>query len=229
MLPARFLTARYPVDAVILWEPTARYPYQVFYPARAKQSLTSPDEMAWLMQDFDLEDGKSYWLLGPQSPLIVNGQSYVLTPGIWTPTIWRQPLKITLGQVIAQYTLDYALGVLKATKLFRLFSILDIREVKVLPPDQFPPGFSGGMTYWHADRAIIIKDSQFMPAAALPAGIAHECAHVWQSDMGYWRGGTSKAEELAAYMVIQVLHWLYGDGAEVWRAYPGATMDMWEP
>ena len=70
MFPARVLTAQYPVDAVILWEPTARYPYQVFYPSRAKQSLGSPDEMAWLTQDFDLEDGKTYWLMGPATPLV---------------------------------------------------------------------------------------------------------------------------------------------------------------
>src|SRR3990167_3816189 len=159
MLPVRYLCQHYPVDAVILWEPTARYPYQVHYPARAKQMLDQPDELAWLNQDFDLVAGRSYWLLGPAGLLTVGGQQYELI-STWQPIVWRESIKITPGQTVTGQQLIWALDELRKTLLLRLLYIADFREIRVLQPDQFPPGYSGSMTFWQADRVLVIKDTQ---------------------------------------------------------------------
>ena len=172
--------------------------------------------MAWLTQDFDLEDGKSYWLLGPDPTVTVNGQSYTLTPGVWTPIVWKQPLKLTYGNVVNKIILDWALRVLRDTKLLRALSVLDVREILVLPgfpnPTWWgPPGSSwGGVS---ASRAVVLPDIAPMPGSYLPATILHEATHGWQVDQGLDKGSSPQLLEITASMVAQVFHFLY-DGLQ---------------
>ena len=217
MLPVRYLCQHYPVDGVILWEPTSRYPYQVHYPARAKQMLELPEELVWLNQDFDMEMGKEYWVLGQAGKLLVNGQEYELSGDGWTPITWKESIKVTPGNTVTESQLSWALGELRKTLMLRLLYIADFREIRVVPPEQFPPGYGGSMTFWQAERVLVIKDILSVGQATLiPASMAHEAFHLWQVEHGY------PTNELAAYTVSQVFQFLRGDDLDVFKVYPGA-------
>lgn len=214
-IPVRSLVSSYPIDRVF----QAFSPFKVF-----KLGMPSPPS-----EDFDLEEGKPYHFLAIQEcSFTVNGVDYNLKAG-WNYIYWREGIKFTPGKFLDQSWCDFAQKALKDTGLDKLLSILGVREVRVIPKEQYPYGSSA--TVWQSERAIVFKDEALMPASAFPALILHEAGHLWQMDMGYFYGSGTKAEELSAYMLSQIFHWLHGDNINVFTGtiYPAAKKELFEP
>ena len=210
-VPVRLLCGRYPIQKV----------WQVGNPWKVYQAYPPVP----VSEEFDLENGNWYWIFATQDfTLKWQDNSYNITanPGGF-PIQWIERISFTPGNILNWKWFEDAQATLERLKLWKLLSIIDVREIRVIPADQFPPGHPGVATSWQSSRSIIFADRELMPGSAFSATILHEALHLWQMDRGFPAGG-DKAE-LSAYTASQVFHLLNGEDINVFASdspYPAA-------
>jgi len=141
----------------------------------------------------------------------------------------------TPGQYITQSHWESAKGRLQQLGLWWILRRVGVKELRVVPNDQLPPGISpGSWTIRSGDMVIIAGDAQVFPGQVFMGRILHETFHLWQQTnpnpvtlegvpIDPVKG------ELPAYTTCWFYHMLAGDGIKVFRvpsgeteAYPGA-------
>lgn len=183
--------------------------------------------------------GETYWLIADAECSVGEGANLVyLQTYVWQKVTWPWPaptrcnqVKITPGQKFTEAGLrDIGLNIIEQLGLAPIFNRAKLNEIRILDEAGFaswgynPRGVGGIL---QADRVLLLRDepSQWLPEGVLAATILHECWHLIVLDIvgdpSGWCEGINK-NELMAYTVSQIVHWLKGEEVDVFKDAPGS-------
>lgn len=147
----------------------------------------------------ELESGKSYWFLSDKP---YTFELFVIHEG-WSRVQWWE-IAFIGGRWVTTKDWEWIKEKLVRTELYPLLKYWNVQRIEVRENISWA-GPDALATIWQADRAILLKDMPWFPPLALPATILHEGVHLWQAD------NNLAINELQAYSVTQLFHWLNGD------------------
>ncbi len=183
--------------------------------------------------------GETYWLIADGECGVGEGTNLIyLQPYVWAKVTWPwpapvkcNPVKITPGQKFTEQGLrDIGLNIIEQLGLAPIFNKAKLNEIRILDESGFAswgynPKGAGGIL--QTNRILLLRDdpTQWLPEGFLAATILHECWHLILldavGDPSGWTEGINK-NELTAYTVSQIVHWLKGEEVDVFKDAPGS-------
>ncbi len=155
----------------------------------------------------DLDMGEEYTVTADSDYLIDRNHLEAGTSQV----VWN----VKLGKRLNYAWWSYARDEIKGMQLWSIFKACDVKEIRVV--EQFPPEVNAPadtqVTVYGAQRAILFLDQPFIPAFLFVETLLHEPIHIWELDNGMLDG--QKRNELMAYMMNQLYHFLKGDGLNI--------------
>ncbi len=205
------------VDDALFWSKAA--------PEESTLRAFVPGNVYWRIADKDCSVGEGTNLI------FLRAYVYQQVTWPWRPPVRCNPVKITAGLKFTEQGLrDIGLNIIEQLGMAPIFNRAKLNEIRILDEAGFaswgydPRGVGGIL---QTDRILLLRDepSQWLPEGVLAAAILHECWHLILLDIvgepGGWVEGINK-NELMAYTVSQIVHWLKGEQVDVFKDGPGA-------